>query len=335
MMRYLLLTSLLMTANAVAAEPALPALPIAPGRITLSGISAGGQMAHQLHIAYSDLFSGAGIVAGGPYGCAAGSLATAMERCMGAMAAPFPVAERVSQMQADAGQGRIAALPNLAEDRVWLFHGSRDGVVAAAVSDALAALYADLLPAQNIRYINDVPAAHHFPARGQGHACGASQSPFVGDCDFDAAGELLGFLYQDLLPPAAELAGELHPTTLPGAAAAGLSDTAYVFVPDDCRAAQQACSLHLVLHGCAQSAVQVGTEFIQQSGYLPWAGANRIVLAFPQVKPAAANPYACWDWWGYTGTHYLWRDGAQMKVLADWLRSLAGIDRPGADGEKH
>ena len=69
--------------------------------------------------------------------------------------------------------------------------------------------------------------------------------------------------------------------------------------------------------------VQVGTTFIEQSGYLPWAQANDIVLAFPQVVPGAANPFACWDWWGYTGAAYRWRDGAQMKVLTDWIRTLA------------
>ena len=77
-----------------------------------------------------------------------------------------------------------------------------------------------------------------------------------------------------------------------------------------------------MLHGCAQSTAQIGTVFIDQSGYLPWAEANNIVLAFPQVEPAAVNPIACWEWWGYTGASYRWRDGAQMKVLADWIQDI-------------
>jgi poly(3-hydroxybutyrate) depolymerase len=78
----------------------------------------------------------------------------------------------------------------------------------------------------------------------------------------------------------------------------------------------------LVIHGCNQSSSQIGTDFITESGYLEWAEANDIVLAFPQVAVAAANPYACWDWWGYTGEDYRWREGKQMKVLASWMLSL-------------
>jgi poly(3-hydroxybutyrate) depolymerase len=37
--------------------------------VTVSGLSSGGFFAHQFHIAYSKLVNGAGIVAGGPYGC--------------------------------------------------------------------------------------------------------------------------------------------------------------------------------------------------------------------------------------------------------------------------
>ncbi|HUS15280.1 MAG TPA: hypothetical protein VM536_09715, partial [Chloroflexia bacterium] len=38
--------------------------------MTVSGLSSGGFIAHQFHIAHSDLVRGAGIVAGGPFGCA-------------------------------------------------------------------------------------------------------------------------------------------------------------------------------------------------------------------------------------------------------------------------
>lgn len=39
------------------------------GTVTASGLSSGGFFAHQFHVAHSDLVTGAGIIAGGPYGC--------------------------------------------------------------------------------------------------------------------------------------------------------------------------------------------------------------------------------------------------------------------------
>ena len=326
----------LLLSAATAAAGAEPALDIDTNRITVSGLSAGGQMAHQLHVAYPDRFSGVAVIAGGPYSCAAGSVATAFARCMGTAGAGLPAAEFAAAIRAAAAEGRIADPAALADDPVWLFHGTLDTTVVAGVSDALAGLYAAFVPETNIRYVDDVPAAHNFPASGHGHACDASQPPFVGDCGYDAAGELLNHLYPGLQPPGENSGeapgGELLQVDLPGATAAGLAESAYLFVPAACRnqgvAATESpgCALHLVLHGCAQSADQVGTAFIEQSGYTRWAGANGIVLAFPQVVPGPANPYACWDWWGYTGANYLDREGVQMKVLADWIDALA--ERP-------
>jgi poly(3-hydroxybutyrate) depolymerase len=301
-----------------------PQLNVDPERVTVSGISAGGQMAHQLHIAYSDLFTGAGIIAGGPFGCAGGSLTTAMARCMGKIDSELPVSDLAADIRNAAAEGRLASTDTLADDQVWLFHGALDATVAAGVSDALAALYAEFVPAGQIMYVTDIESGHNFPAQGRGGDCAAMQAPFVGDCDYDAAGELLQHLYPGLKAPASGPEPDLAEETLRGAAAAGLSETAYLFVPPACADGETACALHLVLHGCAQSAVQVGTDFILQSGYLPWAKANDIVLAFPQVVPGSLNPYACWDWWGYTDAEYRFRDGAQMTVLADWVKSLKG-----------
>jgi poly(3-hydroxybutyrate) depolymerase len=318
----LLLIGLLFSTPALSSETARPAS-IDADRVTVSGISAGAMMAHQLHIAYSDLFSGAGLIASGPFGCADGSLATAMARCMGNAGDPIPVKELADGIRAAQAQAGVADTQNLADDPVWLFHGTLDSTVAAQVSDATAALYAEFVPAGQITYVTTVAAGHNFPASGRGGECTALKAPFVGDCDFDAAGAILQHLYPALKAPQGEAVTPLQSVTLAGAAEAGLSDTAYLFVPPTCNGSGQACALHLVMHGCAQSAVQVGTDFIQQSGYLQWAEANAIVLAFPQVVPGQLNPYACWDWWGYTGEDYRWRNGKQMQVVTDWIRQLS------------
>ena len=71
----------LASAVAGAAQP-LPGLAASTGDVTVSGISSGGYMAVQFQVAYSSLVRGAGIVAGGPYYCAEGSVRRALGNCM-------------------------------------------------------------------------------------------------------------------------------------------------------------------------------------------------------------------------------------------------------------
>lgn len=48
----------------------LPTLPYMDRTaVTVSGLSSGGFFAHQFHVAFSSLVKGAGVLAGGPYGC--------------------------------------------------------------------------------------------------------------------------------------------------------------------------------------------------------------------------------------------------------------------------
>ena len=60
---------LLGTASGHAAEP-LPALGVDVSKTSVSGISSGAYMAGQFHLAFSTTVVGAGVVAGGPWGCA-------------------------------------------------------------------------------------------------------------------------------------------------------------------------------------------------------------------------------------------------------------------------
>ena len=47
---------------------ALPAMGGEPDSITISGFSGGSYTASQLHVIYSDLIKGSGLICGGPYG---------------------------------------------------------------------------------------------------------------------------------------------------------------------------------------------------------------------------------------------------------------------------
>jgi hypothetical protein len=77
------LVFLLSTGNARAAEPQpavqpLPALGAELSELTVSGISSGAYMAVQFQVAHSKLVRGAGVIAGGPYNCAEGSIRRAL-----------------------------------------------------------------------------------------------------------------------------------------------------------------------------------------------------------------------------------------------------------------
>jgi poly(3-hydroxybutyrate) depolymerase len=83
--------------------------------------------------------------------------------------------------------------------------------------------------------------------------------------------------------------------------------------------------VHIALHGCAQSRETegVGDTFVKESGFAEAADANRIVVLFPQAKASAANPYGCWDWWGYTGLDFLGKDAPQIKAIWAMAEQLA------------
>ncbi len=326
-MRMLLTIAFWLIATSAVANDSTPALNIDKSRITVSGISSGAAMAHQLHIAYSDVFSGAAIFSGVPYDCAENSLMTALKRCTENNTAALPVDQFAGKIRDGFKAGLLADPENLAGDRVFLFHGALDTKVSALVHNATATLYTDYIDAGQIHEVNDVPAGHVFPATDADHSCTELVPPFVGDCDYDGASELLSYLYPDLTTPVSAVETELTESVVPGASDADLMENAYLFVPPVCNADGASCPLHLVLHGCAQSAETIGTDFIKQSGYLPWAEANHIVLAFPQVQKslvAPINPHGCWDWWGYTGDDYANRNGRQMMALINWIKAIGG-----------
>lgn len=60
----------------------LPALNADLSQVTVSGLSSGAFMAHQIHVAYSDRIRGAGMMAGGPFGCSNGLVCQAVVACM-------------------------------------------------------------------------------------------------------------------------------------------------------------------------------------------------------------------------------------------------------------
>jgi hypothetical protein len=174
----------------------LSALPIDAGSVTVSGISAGGYMAVQFHVAHSSLVHGAGVIAAGPYFCAEDSMRHALGRCMkGDEEIPTSrLLELTSHLALDEAIDPIAGL---GDDRVWIFHGAADPKLRNPWS-TLEPITGPRHPA-NVARIEHPTAGHTFPtADASAAACEATESPFLGNCGLDGARALLEHLYGDL-----------------------------------------------------------------------------------------------------------------------------------------
>lgn len=321
---------LVLAACGAAPAPPLPRLAIDPGRVAVAGLSSGAYMATQTHLAWSDRLLGAALVAGGPYGCAGGSLDTALGPCISARPYTPDPARLAKRVRERAAAGDLAPLSGLAGDRVYILHGKRDERVAAAVSQASAGLY-EALSADagglSLSYDGARDFGHLLPTDAVGVDCKQGGTPYLGACGFDAAGTLMAWLYGKPAADAGEAGGELRRFDQDAYRTEGqdpqLATDGWLYLPKACQAGQP-CGLLVVFHGCEQNADQVGEAFVRDAGFNRWADVHQLAVLYPQVRSSylPLNPKACWDWWGYTGPDHDTRRGAQQRWLAAAMAAL-------------
>ncbi len=175
-----------------------------PNAISVSGISSGGFMAQQYHVAHSKQIMGAGIVAAGPWECADTEplllpAVTATQYCSHTAPNGLPflgppdLAASIAATKDAATADHIDPTKSLAKAKVFLFSGTKDSIVPQSVMDVLNQYYMAFVPPENVRYVNDVPAEHAMVTDGNGNACGHLGSPYINNCGYDTAGELLGY----------------------------------------------------------------------------------------------------------------------------------------------
>jgi poly(3-hydroxybutyrate) depolymerase len=321
----------------------LPALKADLSQTSVSGLSSGGYMAGQFHVAYSKTVIGAAIVAAGPFGCAesagaeafpyfptalALNLAQAENGCTANNLSAFGVldSDRLLKIASSlADEGKIDPLSNLQRSKVYLYSGEYDRTVAAAVVKAARDFYlAAGVPSSNIEFVSNKLGGHAFSTVNQGGSCERSDPPYVNNCNYDQAGDILHFIYGPLESRGSAQPDDFRPFSQGAYASsdASLADEGIVYVPQACRS-QGHCRVHIVFHGCKQSRAEVGDALIRESGFADWAAANRMIVLFPQAAPSSLNPSSCWDWWGYTGLDFLSKDAPQMKAIAGMLAALA------------
>ena len=301
-------------------------------RVTVSGISSGGYMASQYHIAYSKQVSGAALLASGPYGCAKGDLKTALSECMN-VSQEIDITPYHQQLMTANSEKLIDSLDNLKRDKVWLFHGQNDYVVSRKVVDAQKALYQKL--GVQIKTQFNSKAGHGFPTLAKGVECSETKSPFINQCQTNIANEFLSFLYPEASPNNISTENQpidgrviefLQQPFVEQGSDNTLADKGYIFVPTDCLAGAE-CQLHIAFHGCQQNVETIGKRFIEDTGINQWASVNNLVVLYPQTKASylPLNPKACWDWWGYTGADYLTKSGTQLKQVHNMVQGINRI----------
>ena len=344
-----LLATTLLPGAAYAQATALGAYNAPLTETSVSGISSGAYMSVQFATAWSSVIKGVGAIAGGPYGCAGGSAATALSSCMMGQP-PVDTVGLYKRADAHAATGRIDNPANIASQKVYLFSGYNDAVVHRPVTNWLDASYREQLGqnAGNLFYQTAVGAGHSQVTLTYGSACAANGGHYIDDCDYDQAGVILQHIYGALTPPnrgrlrGALLAFSQEAYTAPAKPAdLSMGDKAFVFVPADCASGTR-CRVHIALHGCKQSYDDLGEDFVRHAGYNEWADANHVIVLYPQTTPRAGmapffgvtNPEGCWDWWGYldkdptSDPRYLTRDAPQIMAIKSMIDRLTRGAKP-------
>jgi poly(3-hydroxybutyrate) depolymerase len=342
----------------------LPSLPKPDrATVTVSGLSSGGFFAHQFHVAYSTLVKGTGIIAGGPYGCvenipnpwlpfwqvpldrtSAAVVACTHyygDRYFGLRPSALKAEESVRLIREAARRGWIDDPANLTDSRVWLFHGKTDNLVPLGVMETLKQVYNTFgVHEPKLRFDQNQTgaSANHgisvsqfigeskFPIR----ECGQHERPYVIQCRYEAAEMLLRHLYPSIFKVASDDAHRDGTLVVfdqseffkPADESTSLHGVGYLYAPTSCAAEE--CRVHVAFHDCNQNVKSVYDDFIRDAGYNRWAASNNVVVLYPQTKASAANPNRCWDFWGYSGSDYLTRNGPQMRAVKAMVDRLIG-----------
>ncbi len=303
---------------------------ISHDEVSVSGLSAGGYMAVQLHVAYSSVFKGAGIFAAGPYFCSQGEKNIAESWCMQTDLGEPDTVSSIHETIFLSTRGLIDKTINLCDDKIFIQSGNKDFVVLQEVAKHLERYYKYFVKNTNIKAVYHLDSNHCIPVDKENNklkACEEFGSPFIGMCSYDGAGEALKHIYEtDHI--------KLNPQTKPNGQLTKFSqkefwgksqtmhESGYVYIPAQLDP-KASIKLHVVLHGCLQSLDYINTDFVELSGYNEWAEANNMIILYPQVANVPeVNTAACWDWWGYEGDDFHNKNGAQIQAIMAMVNKI-------------
>ena len=185
---------------------------IQPDSVSVSGISSGADLAHQLHVAYSSKIHGVGLLAAAPYHCAKDDVYKALQYCSKTGAEfgqPYigpPTSDYVESLVSDTkkafSEDQIDDPAGIRTAKIYLFSGTNDTKVPQPIVKAVELFYTKLgVDPNNIKTDYDVPAGHGMVTRNYGNSCSSSNSPYINKCGLDVAGRILEQIYGSLKQP--------------------------------------------------------------------------------------------------------------------------------------
>jgi len=258
---------------------------------------------------------------------------------------PIDTAKLVKFVTDAAAARKVDDPKGVCGDRAFLIAGGVDDTVPGKVTGATADLYRSLMSqCGDDHYVKAHLNAetrpgmpHTMPTNSSAEPANcAAGGPYIADCDYPGAEEMLRFLHparasapQPNRPASSEnlvkfsqrkAIGPFNPQGL-------MHENGYVYVPERCKQGET-CSLHIALHGCHQNEDQINKDsrdpnrkylFAVDAGYNDYAERAGIVVLYPQAAATpgmlSSNPNGCWDWWGYNGPAYYEKDAFQIRNI--------------------
>ena len=282
----------------------------------------------QFHIAYSEIIRGAGIIAGGPFWCAQGNLSIAMNTCM-QQPDLISVSELVAKTYSSAATGVIDSTNYLKNSQVYLISDEQDTTVYPGIVKKLIEYYSEFVTEENVN-LYSLPAEHCFPTEDYGNKCSYHGPPYINNCGFAAAREILLHMYPGSHPePSSSYQAknlmEFDQSEFYIEGISSMDTTGYIYVPTVCQSQRTPCRLHIAFHGCLQGKVFLQDEYPSHTGYVQYAEELQTIVLFPQVVNSTLNPKGCWDWWGFTSSAYTSQLGIQMAAVRRMVERVADV----------
>lgn len=161
----------------------------------------------------------------------------------------------------------IDPLSNLADQKVFIYHGKADSVLKVKMQEKLKSYYLSVgVKESNIATLTG-EGSHNFPTdRTDGIACEKEEVPYVSSCNLNVAGKILDHLIDEnltradfnkdhiyivdqttnLLNTSKEEKDWVTPVT-------SIAPYAYLYASNKCLNHPESCHMHIALHGCKMS----------------------------------------------------------------------------------